>query len=39
VKPKKLPKTGTDLPVVALLGWVSLTAGLGLSIRRRRKAQ
>lgn len=40
VKPKKLPKTGTDLPVVALLGWVSLTAGLGLSIgRRRRNAQ
>jgi len=37
VKPKKLPKTGTDLPVVALLGWVSLTAGLGLSIGRRRR--
>jgi LPXTG-motif cell wall-anchored protein len=39
VKPKKLPKTGTDLPLVALLGWVSLTAGLGLSIGRRRKTQ
>ena len=39
-KAKKLPKTGTDLPLVALLGWVSLTAGLGLSIgRRRRNAQ
>jgi LPXTG-motif cell wall-anchored protein len=38
-KAKKLPKTGTDLPLVALLGWVSLTAGLGLSIGRRRKTQ
>jgi LPXTG-motif cell wall-anchored protein len=35
---KKLPKTGSDLPLVALLGWLSSTAGLGLSIRRRRNA-
>lgn len=34
---KKLPKTGSDLPLVALLGGLFLTAGLGLSIQRRRR--
>jgi LPXTG-motif cell wall-anchored protein len=34
---KKLPKTGSDLPLVALLGGLFLTAGLGLSIERRRR--
>ena len=34
---KKLPKTGSDLPLVALLGGLFLTVGLGLSIERRRR--
>jgi len=34
---KKLPKTGSDLPLVALLGALFVTAGLGLSFERRRR--
>jgi LPXTG-motif cell wall-anchored protein len=33
---KKLPKTGTHLPLAAGLGFLSLAAGLGLTIRRRK---
>lgn len=33
--PKKLPKTGSPLPLVGLSGALSLLAGLGLSARRR----
>ena len=35
---KKLPKTGTHLPLAAGLGFLSLAAGLGLTIRRRKAA-
>jgi LPXTG-motif cell wall-anchored protein len=34
--PKKLPKTATQLPLVALAGLASLAAALGLNARRRR---
>ena len=33
---KKLPKTGTNLPLAAGLGFLSLAAGLGLTGRRRK---
>ena len=35
---KKLPKTGTHLPLAAGLGFLSLAAGIGLTIRRRKAA-
>jgi LPXTG-motif cell wall-anchored protein len=34
--PRKLPKTASPLPVIGLTGLVSLLAGLGLTVRRRR---
>ena len=34
-KPKKLPHTGTQLPLLGLIGLASLAAGLGLTVRRR----
>jgi hypothetical protein len=34
--PRKLPKTAGPLPVIGLTGLVSLLAGLGLTVRRRR---
>jgi LPXTG-motif cell wall-anchored protein len=34
--PKKLPKTASPLPTLGLAGLVSLAAGLGLTVRRRR---
>jgi LPXTG-motif cell wall-anchored protein len=34
--PKKLPKTASPLPVLGLAGLVSLVAGFGLTVRRRR---
>jgi LPXTG-motif cell wall-anchored protein len=34
--PRKLPKTASPLPVLGLAGLVSLVAGFGLSLRRRR---
>jgi len=36
---KKLPKTGSDLPLFAWLGGLSLAAGLALSVRRLRTAR
>jgi LPXTG-motif cell wall-anchored protein len=35
---KKLPKTGSDLPMLAWLASLSLAAGFGLTVRRVRKA-
>jgi LPXTG-motif cell wall-anchored protein len=35
---KKLPKTGSDLPMLAWLATLSLAAGFGLTVRRVRKA-
>ena len=34
--PRKLPKTASPLPLLALTGFASLLAGLGLTVRRRR---
>lgn len=34
--PRTLPKTASPLPVIGLTGLVSLLAGLGLTVRRRR---
>jgi len=34
--PKKLPKTASSLPLLALTGFASLLAGLGLTVRRYR---
>jgi LPXTG-motif cell wall-anchored protein len=34
--PRKLPKTGSPLPVLGLAGLASLLAGLGLTLRRHR---
>jgi hypothetical protein len=34
--PKKLPKTASPLPLLALTGFASLLAGLGLTVRRYR---
>ena len=34
--PKRLPKTASLLPVLQLVGLASLSAGLGLTVRRRR---
>jgi LPXTG-motif cell wall-anchored protein len=36
---KKLPKTASNLPVVALLGALSLAAGASLTLRRAREAR
>ena len=36
---KKLPKTGSDLPLLAWLGGLSLAAGFALSVRRLRTAR
>jgi LPXTG-motif cell wall-anchored protein len=36
---KKLPKTGSSLPLVALIGALSLAAGFGLTARRRALAR
>jgi LPXTG-motif cell wall-anchored protein len=33
--PEKLPKTGSELPLIGLLGFVSLVAGLGLKAFRK----
>ena len=33
--PEKLPKTGSELPLMGLLGFLSLTAGLGLKAFRK----
>ena len=35
-EPRKLPSTASPLPVLALTGFASLLAGLGLTVRRRR---
>jgi hypothetical protein len=35
-KPKALPKTASPLPLVGLIGFASLFAGLALTVRRRR---
>ena len=35
-EPRKLPKTGSPLPLLALTGVVSLVMALGLAVRRRR---
>lgn len=37
--PRKLPKTSSPLPAIGLTGLVSLLAGLGLTVRRRRATQ
>jgi LPXTG-motif cell wall-anchored protein len=37
--PKKLPKTASPLPLLALMGCASLLAGLGLTATRRRRPQ
>jgi hypothetical protein len=36
--PRKLPKTASPLPFLALTGFASLLAGLGLTVRRHRAA-
>jgi LPXTG-motif cell wall-anchored protein len=33
--PEKLPKTGSELPLIGLLGFLSLAAGLGLEAFRK----
>ena len=35
-EPRKLPKTASPLPLLALTGFASLLVGLGLTVRRRR---
>jgi len=37
--PRKLPKTASPLPLVALVGAGSLLTGIGLTMRRRRQAR
>jgi len=37
--PRKLPKTASPLPLVALVGAGSLLTGIGLTLRRRRQAR
>ncbi len=38
-EPAKLPKTGSSLPLVALIGALSLATGFGLTARRRAQAR